>query len=65
MHLLRSDILGTYYRRMAPIQRHQGLTVYKVVRAAAYLECSSRSGYGVKNVFDEAIRLAGKPSSCA
>lgn len=52
-----------YNRRATPIQYHQGLAMYKDIGAAYYLECSARTGYGVKNVFEEAMRLAGK-SSC-
>lgn len=48
-----------FFRNSAPIQFPQGVAMYKDVGAAAYLECSSLTGYGVTSVFEKAMRLGG------
>ncbi|PAA72773.1 hypothetical protein BOX15_Mlig004548g1, partial [Macrostomum lignano] len=46
----------------SPVTAARGQSLAKEIRAACYLECSSRLQSDVKSVFDEAIRLALRPS---
>ncbi|XP_003738539.1 ras-related protein Rac1-like [Galendromus occidentalis] len=48
-------------RKLAPITYTQGLGMAKEISAVKYLECSSLTQRGLKNVFDEAIRAAVCP----
>jgi Rho family protein len=43
-----------------PITPEEGEAVAREIGARAYLECSSRTGQGVAEVFDEALRLCLK-----
>lgn len=42
----------------APIQYQEGLNLKKIIDADDYVECSSKSMEGLKEVFDAAIRAA-------
>ena len=43
-------------RRKSPITQKQGEAMQKKIRAVAYMECSARTGVGLNDVFEEAIR---------
>ncbi|KAH9482116.1 Ras-related C3 botulinum toxin substrate 1 [Psilocybe cubensis] len=45
----------------SPIQFPQGLAMRKDIGAAAYIECSALTGYGVQSVFEKAMLLAARP----
>ena len=47
--------------KLAPITYKQGLAMAKDINAVKYLECSSLTTKGVKNVMDEAIRTVLSP----
>jgi len=44
-------------RREAPITQQQGKAMRKKIVAVAYKECSALTGIGIKDVFEEAIRV--------
>ena len=48
-------------RRMTPISYTNGLGMMKEISAVRYIECSAKSQHGLKNVFDEAIRVGLNP----
>ena len=43
---------------MAPISYSQGVAMAKDIKAVKYLECSARTGEGVREVFQYATRYA-------
>lgn len=46
---------------MAPISYTQAVQLAKDIGSAKYLECSALTQKGLKNVFDEAIRVVLSP----
>ncbi|KAH9482100.1 Ras-related C3 botulinum toxin substrate 1, partial [Psilocybe cubensis] len=50
-------------RRITMLQHHQGYAMAKDIGAVCYMECSARAGYGVQDVFEEAMRIAANPSA--
>ncbi|KAF8485611.1 P-loop containing nucleoside triphosphate hydrolase protein [Gautieria morchelliformis] len=53
-----STIENLRARNMAPITHAQGVSMQKDIGAAKYLECSALTQEGVRNVFDDAVRVA-------
>lgn len=55
-------------KNQTPVERSEAQKTAKKIGATKYLECSAKTNDGVKNVFDEAIRIAlsgkRKKSSC-
>lgn len=49
-------------RRFSPITFNQGMQMAKEVGAVRYVEASSKTQVGLKNVFDEAIRAVLTPA---
>jgi small GTP-binding protein len=45
-------------KKLAPIQHKQGLELAKEIKATKYLECSSLTQEGIKDIMKEAIRVA-------
>ena len=50
-------------RGIAPVSYEEGFTCMKKIRAANYKECSALTQKGLKDVFDEAIRIALFPET--
>jgi len=48
-------------KRLAPITYPQGLVMAREINAVKYLECSALTQKGLKNVYDEAIRVVLRP----
>lgn len=46
-------------RRMSPISYSQGVAMARDIGVSTYCECSAFTRHGVKNVFEEATRIAG------
>ena len=62
---LRSDpdhVAKTKLKGLTPITYNQGLQMAKDIGAAKYVECSAKTGEGVDDVFDEAIKAVLYPS---
>ena len=66
-----SEIEKLKQKNKTPISSQQGETMRKRVGAVAYLECSALTQVGLKDIFDEAIRIVlfpqpskKKKSSC-
>ena len=56
------EIINSLKRRdMVPISRAQGLKLAKDISAVKYIECSAVTRKGVKETFDEAVRVALNP----
>ena len=49
-------------KKMAPISHAQGLQMMEDICAVKYLECSATTRKGLKQVFDEAVRVALCPN---
>jgi small GTP-binding protein len=45
-------------RNLTPITYEQGLQLMRQVNAAKYMECSALTGQGLRNLFDETVRVA-------
>lgn len=43
-----------------PVTAEEGQAVAKEIKAVKYVECSSKNGEGVQDVFDTALREASK-----
>ncbi len=41
-----------------PVSREEGTALAREIGARAYMECSARTGLGVREIFDEAMRAA-------
>ena len=51
------DIERLRQRHQSPITQQQGEAMRKKIGAVAYMECSALTQVGLKNVFDEAIKI--------
>jgi Ras-related C3 botulinum toxin substrate 1 len=49
-------------KKLAPISYAEGVKMQKAIDAVKYMECSAYSMKGLKEVFDEAIRIALMPN---
>merc|ERR1711874_432230 len=59
------ETIEKFERKMlAPITYPQGLAMCKDITAVKYIECSTLSGMGVKNVFEEAMQTVMRPRPC-
>jgi Ras-related C3 botulinum toxin substrate 1 len=45
-------------RNLEPLTYEHGLKLMREVNAAKYMECSALTGIGLRNLFDEAVRVA-------
>ena len=50
-------VAKTKVKNMAPITQQQGKTMQKRIGAVAYMECSGLTRVGLRDVFDEAVRI--------
>ncbi|ORZ15790.1 ras-like GTP-binding protein Rho1 [Absidia repens] len=46
----------------APVSTEQGMAVAEAIKASGYVECSSKQGQGVVNVFEQAVRATNAKS---
>ncbi|RUS74444.1 hypothetical protein EGW08_017782 [Elysia chlorotica] len=49
--------------KVCPVTMEEGVSLAKKMGADGYLECSARTGKGIKNVFDHAVMLILDPKS--
>ena len=50
-------------KRMAPITAAQGLKMQKDIDAVKYMECSALTMKGLRELFDETVRVVTAPST--
>lgn len=49
-------------KKLAPVSYQQGINITQTINAHKYMECSALTQQGLKNVFDEAIKIALYPT---